>query len=47
MSALNAFLARGALSHNIDQRFTLFEIARAHDAVEQHRATGHVALAVP
>ena len=47
VAALNGFLARGTLIHNIAERFTLEQIAQAHEVVEQQQAVGNVVLAIP
>jgi len=47
VGTLNGLLARGTLVHNIAERFPFERIAEAHEAVEQHRATGNVVVAIP
>jgi NADPH2:quinone reductase len=47
VAMLTGFLERGALVHHIAERLPLKDIARAHETVEQGRATGNVVLAIP
>jgi NADPH2:quinone reductase len=45
--ALNGFLARNTLIHNVAERLPLDRIAHAHEIVEQQRAIGNVVLEIP
>lgn len=45
-AALDAFLSRGALLHNVAQCLPLSQIAAAHEVVEQGRAPGNVVLRI-
>ena len=47
VTALNSFLARSTLIHNIAERLPLGRIAQAHEIVEQQRTVGNVVLEIP
>ena len=44
--ALDSFLARGSLVHNIAQRLPLEQIVQAHETVEQQQVVGNVVLSI-